>query len=83
MFEYRRKDVMATIRADCVTYLGEWIRIYPVLYCKNNCLAILGWALSDRQPEVRMAAVAALTQIYSEDDMISQIDMFTEHFKGM
>jgi hypothetical protein len=81
MFVERYRDVAPAIRSDCVTYLGEWVTEYPSIYAKNNCLRMLGWALSDRSPEVRIAAVEALTKVYSVESMTT-LDMFTEAFKG-
>lgn len=82
MYQIRFRDVAIPIRAECVAYLGDWVIEYPVLYSKNNCLRMLGWALSDRAPEVRISAVEALRKVYCEATLASQIDMFTEAFKG-
>jgi hypothetical protein len=83
MFQVRFRDVSPQIRSDCVSYLGQWVVKYPVMYSKNNFLRMLGWALSDRAPEVRIAAIESLTKIYNEDALVAQIDMFTEAFLGI
>ena len=82
MYQIRFRDVATPIRSECITYLGDWVVDYPVLYSKNNCLRMLGWALSDRAPEVRISAVEALRKVYCEETLVAQINMFTEAFKG-
>jgi hypothetical protein len=82
MYSTRFRDVSAQIRSDCVSYLGQWVIEYPALYSKNTYLRMLGWALSDKAPEVRMVAAEALTRIYAVDALATQIDMFTEAFRG-
>jgi hypothetical protein len=41
---------------------------------------MIGWAMSDRAPEVRMSAITALTELYKDDELATQMDAFSEYF---
>lgn len=80
LFASRFRDVNPQIRSECVSFLGQWVKEYPSVFAKINYLRMIGWAMSDRSPEVRISAIKSLTEIYKEDDLVSYLDVFTEHF---
>lgn len=53
------------IRAIVIEAIGGWVDALPSEFLSDSYLKYLAWALSDREPIVRMQAVRALTALYS------------------
>lgn len=45
--------------------IGSWVVALPSEFLSDSYLKYLAWALSDRAPLVRLAAVKALKELYS------------------
>jgi len=48
IFMHRYRDIFPTIRAECITALGEWVREYKLVFLADKYLKYLGWTLSDK-----------------------------------
>ncbi|GAC93151.1 potential nuclear cohesin complex subunit fragment [Pseudozyma hubeiensis SY62] len=82
VFVHRFRDFDAGIRSECVEALGSWMKKYPTQYLQSSYFRYIGWVLSDVDANVRMAAVQAMTGLYTRDNFVSSIRTFTEMFKG-
>ncbi|EST04683.1 hypothetical protein PSEUBRA_005959 [Kalmanozyma brasiliensis GHG001] len=82
VFVHRFRDFDAGIRSECVEALGSWMKKYPTQYLQSSYFRYIGWVLSDVDANVRMAAVQAMTGLYTRDNFVSSIRTFTELFKG-
>jgi cohesin complex subunit SA-1/2 len=60
IFTHRFRDVDANVRAQCMQSIGEWMRSHPLFFLSDVYLKYLGWSLSDKDPRVRRAVLAAL-----------------------
>lgn len=59
------RDVSDEIRAIVIEAIGSWVVALPSEFLSDSYLKYLAWALSDRAPLVRLAAVKALKELYS------------------
>ncbi|SPO27175.1 related to Nuclear cohesin complex subunit [Ustilago trichophora] len=82
VFVHRFRDFDAGIRSECVEALGSWMKKYPTQYLQSSYFRYIGWVLSDVDANVRMAAVQAMSGLYTRDNFVSSIRHFTEMFKG-
>ncbi|CAO1630591.1 unnamed protein product [Sympodiomycopsis kandeliae] len=82
VFVHRFRDADYTIRTDCTSELGKWIRSYPDVFLKNEYTRFLGVSLTDLAPQVRTAAVRALLPLYSRTAFPEPLRHFTELFKN-
>ncbi|TKY87817.1 hypothetical protein EX895_003398 [Sporisorium graminicola] len=82
VFVHRFRDFDAGIRSECVEALGSWMKKYPTQYLQSSYFRYIGWVLSDGNANVRLAAVHAMTGLYTRDNFVSSIRNFTEIFKG-
>ncbi|SPO27520.1 related to Nuclear cohesin complex subunit [Ustilago trichophora] len=82
VFVHRFRDFDAGIRSECVEALGSWMKKYPTQYLQSSYFRYIGWVLSDVDANVRMAAVQAMTGLYTRDNFVSSIRHFTEMFKN-
>nr|WJN25055.1 sister chromatid cohesion subunit [Pseudozyma flocculosa] len=82
VFVHRFRDFDAGIRSECVEALGSWMKKYPTQYLQSSYFRYIGWVLSDVDASVRLAAVHAMTGLYTRDNFVSSIRNFTEIFKG-
>ena len=82
VFVHRFRDFDAGIRSECVEALGSWMEKHPTQYLQSTYFRYIGWVLSDIDANVRMAAVQAMTGLYTRDNFVSSIRHFTEMFKG-
>lgn len=82
VFVHRFRDFDAGIRSECVETLGSWMKKSPTQYLQSSYFRYIGWVLSDVDANVRMAAVHAMTGLYTRDNFVNPIRTFTELFKG-
>ncbi|KAJ7628572.1 hypothetical protein FB45DRAFT_834497 [Roridomyces roridus] len=82
LFVHRYRDLDPTIRADCTLALGTWFTKHPAHFLDATYLRYIGWVLSDGAAAVRLAALKALTGVYSQRTYAPQVHHFTERFKG-
>lgn len=61
----RFRDILPSIRAECIAKVAEFIVLWPEKLLVNGYLKYLGWGLSDKTASVRLEAVRALTTVYS------------------
>jgi cohesin complex subunit SA-1/2 len=81
VFLHRYRDVDPKVRTDCVSHLGEWIRIYPDHFFDGVHLRYLGWVLSDLSAQTRVEVVKQLQKIYKDETKVPGLRMFTERFR--
>ncbi|KAJ5227308.1 uncharacterized protein N7469_007314 [Penicillium citrinum] len=81
VFVHRFRDVDGTIRADCMSALGRWIRSYREMFLEAQSLRYLGWTLSDTVAQARMVALTQLIPLYESKDNIAALNSFTERFR--
>jgi len=80
VFILRWKDVSTEIRSFCMEQLGMWIQSSSSRFLKADFLKYLGWALHDRESEVRLTCVRAATKIYKLPIVEGHTDEFTNNF---
>ena len=66
VFVHRYRDTGADIRVASITALSRWVSIHPDYWLKDSFLKYLAWTLFDRTPEVRLAALRGLGDLYLE-----------------
>ncbi|KAG8957246.1 hypothetical protein FRC03_010340 [Tulasnella sp. 419] len=83
LFVLRYRDADPGIRAECVQEFGVWLDKYPAYFLEGNHLRYLGWVLSDLNTQVRLAAVKALTPLYTKhsSSYLSSTNHFTQRYK--
>ncbi|PWN46991.1 hypothetical protein IE53DRAFT_278454 [Violaceomyces palustris] len=82
VFVHRYRDFDAGIRTECVDELGVWMKRYPAQFLQGSYFRYLGWVLSDKDAGVRVAAVRAMSGLYTKDEFAAPIRHFTEMFKA-
>ena len=80
VFILRWKDVATEIRSFCMEQLGLWIQSGSTRFLQASFLKYLGWALHDRESEVRLACVRAATKIYKMPNIEEPNEEFTNKF---
>ena len=81
VFIHRYRDVDPRIRVDCVTYLSDWVAIYPEHFLDGSHLRYLGWLLSDVSGLTRMEVLKQMQKIFRDDSKIGSLRQFTERFR--
>ena len=81
VFVHRYRDVDPRIRVDCVTYLSEWIILYPEQFLDGSHLRYLGWVLSDTNSTTRLELLKQLQKLFSDDSKLNGLRQFTERFR--
>jgi cohesin complex subunit SA-1/2 len=81
VFVHRYRDTRPTIRALCMTKLGDWIADYPTVFLVDIYLKYMGWLLYDKESDVRFAAASAATRLYRNSDWVANLGLFTTRFK--
>ncbi|KAK0568014.1 cohesin complex subunit [Tilletia horrida] len=76
------RDADQSIRCDCVSELGLWMKKFPDQYMSGTYFTYLGWVLSDAEPTVRLSAVQAMGALYGKGVLPAPLRHFTERFKG-
>jgi hypothetical protein len=51
-------------------HLSVWMLKYPEFYAKDQILKYVGWVLSDRESDVRFAALNVLYEIYTTGSFV-------------
>eukprot|EP00898_Chlorokybus_atmophyticus_P007089 jgi/Chlat1/7381/Chrsp6S07410 len=80
LFVRRYRDVDASIRADCIKAVGDWIVTYPSYFWKDTYLKYVGWTLNDKTASVRLTSVRVLCNLYANEEHLAQMDLFTSRF---
>ncbi|GMH33633.1 hypothetical protein BSKO_01467 [Bryopsis sp. KO-2023] len=80
VFSHRFRDVDPEIRTVVISALGKWCAALPSEFLSDNYLKYVAWAMSDRAPVVRLAAVKALLNLYEDDDNALPLHEFTVRF---
>ena len=60
---HRMRDSNATIRAKATQYIGDWLAIHPLEWCKDEYIKYLGWMCSDHDTETRMEAILSIDRL--------------------
>ena len=82
IFTHRFRDVDAGVRAQCMQSIGEWMRSHPLFFLSDVYLKYLGWSLSDKDPRVRRAVLAALRALYAASaENLALMDTFNARFQ--
>ncbi|NXO01441.1 STAG3 protein, partial [Rhinopomastus cyanomelas] len=81
VFVHRYRDVVPSIRSSCLEELGYWMQKSPATFLTDGHLKYLGWTLYDKQGEVRLCCVKALQALYSQQDLVAHVELFTSRFK--
>ena len=80
IFIHRYKDLHGEVRAQCVQSVGDLIVGYKEKFLDNSYLKYVGWALYDKEPEVRMAALEAVNKFY-DSKLVNSMEAFTLRFR--
>lgn len=81
VFIQRFRDVDRDIRKAALERLGVLVLAQTGLFLDNQYIRYLGWGLSDRAPEVRLAALKSLGPLYRDRAHHAPLSAFTERFK--
>ena len=82
IFTHRFRDVDAHVRAQCMQSIGAWMRAHPLFFLSDVYLKYLGWSLSDKDPRVRRAVLAALRALYAASaENLALMDTFNARFQ--
>jgi cohesin complex subunit SA-1/2 len=81
-FIHRFKDVDHHIRANAMSYLGDWMMLYPEFFYKTTYLKYLGWVLSDNNSTVRLQVIKTLVKLLKHSVVVSGLRQFFERFKS-
>jgi hypothetical protein len=71
---------VTSIRSTSIEAFGQWIAALPEYYLKDNYLKYIGWTLSDKEPEVRSAALDALTALLADESNRAGLSNFCNRF---
>eukprot|EP00798_Chlamydomonas_sp_ICE-L_P010579 gene10579-12238_t len=87
IFAVRFRDVSDEIRVITVSSVASWIKLLPDTFLVDAHLKYLGWALSDKDAPVRLAAVTGVLQLFSEPENTMPMrdfkGRFLERFKEL
>ncbi|KAL5476327.1 hypothetical protein EMCRGX_G026256 [Ephydatia muelleri] len=82
VFVRRYRDICADVRAICLAELGVWMKGYSAHFLADSYLKYIGWTLYDKTGDVRLASLVALQGLYSSEELVVHLDMFTQRFKA-
>ena len=69
------------VRALVISGVAAWVRELPAVFLSDMYLKYLGWALSDKDPAVRLAAVTGLLELYRRrPDSAPVLSTFRDRF---
>ena len=77
----RFRDIVPSIRAECIAKIAEFITLWPEKLLANGYLKYLAWGLSDKTASVRLEAIRAVTTVYRENTSNKVLRNFWERFK--
>ncbi|KAM7331766.1 hypothetical protein ACRRTK_008474 [Alexandromys fortis] len=81
IFVHRYRDVLPEIRAICIEEIGYWMQSYSTSFLNDSYLKYIGWTLHDKHKEVRLKCVKALEGLYSNQELSTRMELFTNRFK--
>ncbi|GAA5977007.1 hypothetical protein JCM11641_002225 [Rhodosporidiobolus odoratus] len=81
VFVNRYRDSDSAIRAECISALGNWMKVDPDLWIDGDYLRYIGWVLSDESKEARRESVKALFSLYQKTSHLGKLHHFTDRFK--
>uniref|UniRef100_A0A671P7K8 Cohesin subunit SA n=1 Tax=Sinocyclocheilus anshuiensis TaxID=1608454 RepID=A0A671P7K8_9TELE len=81
IFVHRYRDAIAEIRAICIEEIGVWMKMYSDAFLNDSYLKYVGWTLHDRQGEVRLKCLKALQNLYTNRELFTKLELFTNRFK--
>ena len=82
IFTHRFRDVDAQVREQCMQSIGQWMCAHPLFFLSDVYLKYMGWSLSDKDPRVRRAVLAALRALYSAStENLALMDTFNARFQ--
>lgn len=79
---HRYRDVAPEIRMLVLAELAEWINSYREKFLDDKYLKYLGWSLNDAVPTVRKTVVEQLAVLYEDEEIMENMQLFTERFKA-
>lgn len=82
IFAHRYRDVVAEVRACCMEEIGNWMHIFPKIFLTDSYLKYVGWTLNDKVKDVRMKCITSLLNLYKENDLYKELNLFTKRFKS-
>lgn len=82
VFVQRYRDVDTLLRERCVEAIHSWIITYPEVFLDNAYLRYIGWSLSDKCAQVRLASLAAWKSICSRVEFRPALSNFVNRFKS-
>jgi hypothetical protein len=82
VFVQRYRDVDALLREKCVESIHSWIMIYPEVFLDNAYVRYIGWSLSDKVSQVRLASLAAWNSMCSRVEFRAALTNFVNRFKS-
>lgn len=82
VFVQRYRDIDALLREKCVESIHSWIMTYPEVFLDNAYLRYVGWSLSDKQSQVRLASLEAWKSICSRNEFRPSLTNFVNRFKS-
>merc|ERR1719471_1029244 len=62
--------------------LGSWMSRYPSFFLEDTKLKYVGWCLSDKNAQVRLASVETIHKIYEDPENIIPMTNFLDRFKS-
>uniref|UniRef100_A0A8C6S0A0 Cohesin subunit SA n=1 Tax=Nannospalax galili TaxID=1026970 RepID=A0A8C6S0A0_NANGA len=81
VFVHRYRDILPEIRGICIEELGCWMQNYCVSFLNDSYLKYIGWTLHDKHKEVRLKCLKALEGLYSNQELSTRLELFTNRFK--
>ncbi|XP_015856856.1 cohesin subunit SA-3 isoform X2 [Peromyscus maniculatus bairdii] len=81
VFVHRYRDILPEIRAICIEEIGCWMQSYSTSFLNDSYLKYIGWTLHDKHKDVRLKCVKALEGLYSNQELSTRMELFTNRFK--
>ena len=82
VFVQRYRDIDALLREKCVEKIHSWIMTYPEVFLDNAYLRYIGWSLSDKICNVRIASLTAWQSICGRVEFRPALTNFVNRFKS-
>ena len=80
VFMSRFRDIDGEIRLVVVSAIGLWMSLLPATFLSATYLKYIAWALSDKEPSVRVEAANALLKLYRQPENAAQLRDFAHRF---